>query len=192
MYTYISALIIALCLPTALFAAGMDDTTEGRYFLQHQVGANQGAYALGLGYQGARYEPSLSFGFTPAIKSGAQITQANIKNNFRILSGKDPDIQWLVGASLLINVSNKTFFTAPRRYPNKYYPPNAYFFALQTTVRHHGFFVEASIIDYFLEVAARNKHSVEYISDLYSVGIGYGQDVDFELSDISRTVRNWF
>lgn len=188
----IYTLIIALLWGSQLFAKGMDDSTEGKYFIHNQVGANQGLYALGLGYQGDWFEPSLSLGYLPPYKSGAAIYQSNLKTNFRLLGSQDPDIQWLMGASLLVNLSKKTFFEVPHQYPRKYYPPNAYYFAIQTSVRHHGFFVEASIIDYFLEVAARNKHSMQYISDLYSVGFGYGESVDWEFSDLTRVVKSWF
>ncbi len=185
-------LILLMFWSSALFARGMDESTMGKYFIHNQVGANQGLYALGLGYQGDWFEPSLSLGYLPPFKSGAAIYQTNLKANFKILTTKEPDFQWLVGTSLLWNLSNKTFYDVPAHYPKRYYPPNAYYFALQTSIRHHGFYVEASIIDYFLEVAARNKNSMSYISDLYSVGFGYGESVDWEFSDLTRSVKNWF
>lgn len=179
---YRLSLILALFLSLPLSAFAQESAKDGKdktYFIQHQIGANQGLYALGLGYKSAVFEPSLSFGYTPPIRNGHQVYQANIKTNWKIIEGKGPDIQWLAGASLLINISKDTFFQVPRKYPNKYYPPNAYFFALNTSLRHHGFFIEASLLDYYMEVASRNKNSTEYISELLSVGVGYTQDVDF-------------
>jgi hypothetical protein len=169
-----------------------DPSKVDTYFLQHQIGANQGYYSLGLGYKFAIWEPSFSVGYTPAIKSGAQVVQGNFKSNWKVLQLEKPHLQLLVGASLLVNVSDKAFFQTPNKYPNKYYPPNAYFFAIQAAVRHHGFYIEASIIDYFLEVAARNENSVSYISDLLSVGVGYTQDVDFEWSDLGKPFKDLF
>ncbi len=169
-----------------------DPSKYDTYFLQHQIGANQGYYSLGLGYKFETWEPSFSVGYTPAIKSGAQIVQGNLKSNWKVLEFKKPHLQLLLGGSLLVNVSDKAFFQTPNKYPDKYYPPNAYFFALQLAIRHHGFYIEASIIDYFLEVAARNKNSTSYISELLSVGIGYTQDVDFEWSDLGKPFENLF
>lgn len=162
-----------------------DPSKYDTYFVQHQIGANQGYYSLGLGYKWEVFEPSFSVGYTPNIKSGAQVVQGNIKTNWKVFDLKKPHIQMLLGASLFINFSDKAFFQTPGKYPDKYYPPNAYFFGIQAAIRHHGFFIEASIIDYFLEVAARNRNSLAYISELYSVGIGYTHDVDFEWSDLA-------
>ncbi|RYZ49821.1 MAG: hypothetical protein EOP07_23910 [Proteobacteria bacterium] len=191
MYLYTLILGLALFWQSQAFAR-IDESTTGNYFIHNQIGANQGAYSLGLGYQGDWFEPSISFGYIPEYKSGSTVTQGNIKGNFRVFTLKDPDIQLLLGPSLLVNVSSKTFFQAPHRYPNKYYPPNAYFFALQASIRHHGFFVEASIIDYFLEVAARNKQTLDTMSDLMSVGIGYETSISWEPSDMYRAVERWF
>jgi hypothetical protein len=162
------------------------------YFIQYQLGANQGLYAIGLGHAGETFEPSLSFGYLPPIHGGSEVTQGNLKANWKIVDNTLPNIQWLAGFSLLINVSKETFFEVPKKYPNKYYPPNAYFFSIQTSIRHHGFYIEASILDYYLEVAARNRNSVEYISELVSIGFGYVQPIDFQWSDISNGLRSWF
>ncbi len=149
------------------------------YFIQHQVGANQGYYSLGLGYKFETWEPSLSVGYTPPIKSGAEVVQGNFKSNWKVWDLPKPNLQLMLGASLLMNFGDKAFFQTPNKYPDKYYPPNAYFFSLQAAIRHHGFYVEASVLDYFLEVAARNKNSFAYISELLSIGFGYTQDVDW-------------
>lgn len=162
------------------------------YFIQHQFGANQGLYSLGLGYKWQYFEPSVSLGYSPNIKSGAQIVQGNIKGNAKVFDFQSPHIQGLIGASLFVNFSDKAFFALPGKYPDHYYPPNAYFFGLQAQLRHHGFYVEASIIDYFLEVAARNKNSAAYIGDLVSIGFGYTQDIDFEWSDLAKPFEKWF
>jgi hypothetical protein len=143
------------------------------FFVQHQVGANQGFYSMGLGYHGNIFEPSFSFGYVPPVRGGAEVSQGNLKANWKIASGSLPDVQWLAGASLLVNSSRNTFFTVPKKYPRRYYPPNAYYFSLQTTLRHHGFYIELSTLDYNLEVAARNHISIDYIADLVSLGFGY-------------------
>lgn len=182
-YTLISAFLLGFVLSSPLSAAD-EPAQRDSYFIQHQMGANQGLYSLGFGYKGPIFEPSFSYGYTPAIRSGHQVTQGNIKTNWKVLSGKGPDVEWLIGASLLINISKDTFFQTPRKYPNRYYPPNAYFFALNTAIRHHGFYVEASLLDYYMEVAARNHNGAEYISELVSVGFGYTQDVNFDWSNL--------
>lgn len=166
-----------------------DPSRYDTYFIQHQVGANQGLYSLGLGYKFSYWEPSFSFGYSPNIRSGAQVLQGNIKQNFKVFDFASPHIQGLIGASLFLNFSPNAFFTVPGKYPDRYYPPNAYFFGIQASLRHHGFFIEASIIDYFLEVAARNENSAAYIGDLLSVGFGYTHDVDFEWSDLTKPFK---
>ena len=97
-----------------------DPSQYDTYFIQHQIGANQGYYSLGLGYKGEVFEPSLSFGYTPNIKSGAQVVQGNIKTNWKLFDFKKPHIQLLLGASLFINFSDKAFFQTPGKYPDKY------------------------------------------------------------------------
>lgn len=184
----ILSLILLLLFSSPAFGAAEEEEaketeesklTGRKYFLQHQLGANQGVYSIGLGYQGKVFEPSLSFGYVPPIHRGAEVTQANIKTNWKLLSLEKADFQWLIGASLLINSSANTFFEVPKKYPRRYYPPNAYYFAIQTTVRHHGFYVEASVIDYYLEVAANNKNTTGFLSKLVSLGFGYAQPIDF-------------
>lgn len=193
----LSSALIFVCLLT-MASQAMADTGDlnpsktDTYFIQHQIGANQGYYSLGMGYKFEVVEPSFSVGYTPPIKSGAQVVQGNIKTNFKVFDFQKPHIEGLLGVSLLVNFSDKAFFETPNKYPDKYYPPNAYFFAIQGAIRHHGFFIEASIIDYFLEVAARNKNSFEYISELSSIGIGYTHDVDFEWSDLGKPFENLF
>jgi hypothetical protein len=152
---------------------------ETRYFLQHQFGANQGLYSIGPGYKGESYEASASFGYVPPFHNASTVTQGNLKVNWKIVDKIKPNFQWLAGVSLLINASDNTFFKPPKPYPNKYYPPNAYFFALQMTIRHHGFYLEASMLDYYMEVAANNRKSAEYLSELLSVGFGYVHPISF-------------
>ncbi len=176
------SLILILLFSSAAFAEDHDDSdraTVRQYFIHNQIGANQGLYSLGIGYQGDWFEPAISYGYTPRFRGGAEVQQINLEGNFKLITGKNPDVQFLMGMTLMVNSSSHTFFTDPKRYPRGYYPPDAYYFGLQAAIRHHGFYIEANIIDYFLEVAARNSHSASYISDLVSFGAGYNQPVDW-------------
>lgn len=170
---------------------GNNEQQGNNYHITQQYGANQGLYAIGLGYKKYNgFEPSMSFGYTPSYKNTISVTQLNFKFNWRAwqLKKNKDSLQWLMGFSLFMNNSPNTYFKVPKHYPNKYYPPNAYFFGLQTTLRHHNFFVELSMLDYYFEVVARNSPGTMRSGDLLSLGFGYVKDIDFQWSDIGRWV----
>jgi hypothetical protein len=99
------------------------------------------------------------------------ITQLNLKALAAIYYGEE--IRLLIGPALLINASKETFFVLPDKYPDGYYPPNAYFFALQVAVAaRNGYFIEASMLDYYFEVLARNPRGSITNASLISLGFG--------------------
>ena len=166
---------------------------ENIYHLSHQHGANQGFYSLGMGYKKDGFEPNVSFGYSPSYQGSAAISQLNFKFNWLIHRHKKPrKFEILTGFSLLMNSSPYTYFNIPKPYPNKYYPPNAYFFALQTVFRHYNFYLEISMLDYYFEVLARNSPGTMRSGDLLSVGFGYVQDIDFQWSEIGDQISKIF
>lgn len=164
-----------------------------QYNITHQYGGNQGFYSIGFGYRYQQFEPSMSFGYSPPLWSSEAITQLNFKFNWELWRNLGrPATEWLMGFSLLMNSSPSTYFEIPKPYPNKYYPPNAYFFSFHSTLRHHNFYIEVSIIDYYLEVIARNSLGSMKTEDLISVGFGYLHDVDFQWRDLNHWLDKLF
>lgn len=143
---------------------------ENRFVLQS--GANQGLIAGGVsGEYGFAYW-ALTVGLTPAAYHNDVITQGNGKLNFAIV--EEGHYHLLIGGSLFVNASDDTFFTLPGKYPNRYYPPNAYFLGAQATIlAKNGLFIEMSILDYYMEVLARNPRGSITNGEVISLGIGY-------------------
>ncbi|SMF12546.1 hypothetical protein [Pseudobacteriovorax antillogorgiicola] len=155
------------------------------YRLQHQYGANKGFYSLGIGYENHGFEPSVSIGWTPP-----NISQLNFELNWQVWRAAKKEVfECLLGFSLLLNGSPNTYFELPKQYPNKYYPPNAYFFGVQAVLRHHNFYVEISMLDYYFEVLARNAPGTMRSGDLLSVGVGYVQEIDLSWSEFLEILK---
>lgn len=138
-----------------------------------QAGANHGLLAAGVRLEWLRLQSSFTYGLTPSRYGAALTTQANMKFNFRVV--EESDFRYYVGGGLLVNHSQFTQFSLPSKYPKGYYPPDAYYFTHQHTFYYGRWFIELSIIDYYIEVLARNEPGDVRFLDTMSLGIG----VDF-------------
>lgn len=181
------ALILLLPqLPQAALAG--EESGAGPWFINVQTGANQGILAAGPGYRSEwGMELSVTWGYSPKLVAGYHdVTQLNTRLNFPIWKNREgaDNYEILAGPSLLINASDDTFFKPPRPYPNKYYPPNAWFTSLSLTVRHLGFFLEVSLLDYYMEVLARNPAGSVSLRDVGSLGLGFIYPVDWQPADL--------
>jgi len=155
----------------ALATLWLGTTAFAATYYVAQVGANQGLLAGGVGGDYGRLSWATTLGITPSAADDVLITQVNGKCGYAVLD--DEAYRLLLGGALLINPSRRTFFVVPEKYPDRYYPANAYFFALQTTlVWRHGYFVEASILDYYLTLLAENPRGSINNSALVSLGFG--------------------
>lgn len=113
----------------------------------------------------------ISFGLTPSTSTENFVTQINLEAAATLYRGNE--VSFLIGPAIFINSSDNTFFSLPDEYPDGYYPPNAYFFALQASLAaKNGFFVEVSMLDYYFEVLMRNPRGSVTNSGLISLGVG--------------------
>lgn len=136
-----------------------------------QAGANQGLLAAGVAGDHAAATWAVTAGATPSSDGRRAIVQLNVEVAAAVHAGDD--FRLLVGPAVLINASDETFFVLPDKYPEDHHPPNAYFFALQTTLLiRSGIFVEASMLQYYLEVLAQNPRGSVSNAELISLGIG--------------------
>jgi hypothetical protein len=155
----------------ALEALLLAVTAHADVRLVAQAGANQGLLAAGIAGDYAAATWAVTAGATPSSDGKGAIHQLNLEVAASVHDGDD--FRLLLGPAVLINASDETFFELPDKYPRDYYPPNAYFFALQTTLlTRSGFFVEASILQYYLEVLAQNPRGSVSNAELVSLGVG--------------------
>lgn len=136
-----------------------------------QAGANQGLVSAGVVGDHDVVKWGVTLGLTPSVSNDRIITQINFETGFMIYRGDD--VRFLIGPALLVNSSNETFFSLPDKYPDGYYPPNAYFFAFQAALAYNnGYFLMASMLDYYFEVLARNPRGSVSNASLVSLGFG--------------------
>lgn len=136
-----------------------------------QAGANQGLFAFGVTADHDAWLWAATYGVTPSSEDDVLITQVNLKSGFAVYRGDD--FRLLLGPVVLLNASDRTFFSLPGQYPDGYYPPNAYFFALNAGITtRSGWFVELSMLDYYFDVLLRNPRGSVANTGLASLGFG--------------------
>ena len=165
-YQFLAGLLLTLCSVSPAAFAKVQWLVE--------MGANQGFLSAGIASDYGPVSWAATYGLTPSARSNVIITQLNLKAAKSFYHGQD--IRLFLGPALLINGSKETFFIVPEKYPDGYYPPNAYFFALQgALVANNGYFFELSILDYYFEVLARNPRGS--VSNLGLLSLGFGKAI---------------
>ena len=141
-------------------------------FLYNQLGANQGYYALGIGRtfsKGTELSSSLGFNPTRSNLRSWQL-QLNIAHDWQVWNSGNAILD--LGLATHIDLSQDTFLFLDSKYPEGYYPQNKMIFSFNSRFHYKNFFFAASLLDYYVEVLARN--SLDQWVEIKPISLGLG------------------
>jgi hypothetical protein len=124
--------------------------------------------ALGVHQEKARIRGDLSLGLTPSSIDGDVIVQFNGHLGWQWFGSP-----YMSSLGVHVNASERTFWTLPSKYPRRYYGQNALFTSLNLAYRWDNIFIQLSILDYYVEVLARNPFGTWPLYSVISVGMGF-------------------
>lgn len=156
----------------------MSSVGFGSVFGVAQTGSFMGLLSVGVGDQAGPFQYSLSGGYTPAELAGGEslfgITPRG-DLGYLLIDG-EVKTRLFVGTGILFSLDKNTFVLLPDHYPDGYYPSTGMLFApywgLEIQKEQHGFFIEGSTTDFYLELYLRNRQVLS-ITDVSTWGIGY-------------------
>jgi hypothetical protein len=157
-------------------------------YVKMQFAGNIGVVSAGAGYQlfDKVLYSELLYGYVPeSVSKAAKIHLITIKNTFPIYRkeiGNNLTITPIAGFTTTIDIGTTTFTTLPGKYPDDYYVPNAFHFALFGGVMIHKDFINPKIIegvDFYVELGTVETYlwygitSKEVgLSDIFSTSFG--------------------